>query len=581
MFNRPALSNRVIYARLLTYLRPYWKAFAIAVLGMVAIAATEPAFPAIMKYLLDRGFKTDDARMVWLIPSGIILLFLVRGIFTFCTSYLMTWISTRLITDLRREMFAKVLVLPTQVYHEQSAGKLISRLIYDVGNITEAATTVLVTIVRQSLTALALIAYLLYLDWKLTLITLAIGPLFAFIVKAFSQRIRAASRLTLASIRQVSHAIEESVLAHKVIKIFGGQAQQGERFRLETERLRRALMREAVPASAITPITHMAASVAIAIITYLALSQTTGQAGSSPGGFVSFITAMLMLISPIKQLTAVNSILQRGLAACESVFAFLDTPSEDDSGKLQQNRVKGAIVFDHVSFRYPGAERDALEDLNLSINAGQTVALVGASGGGKTTISALIPRFYPVSSGHIRIDGVDINDVTLASLRQNIALVSQEIVLFNSTIEANIAFGSSDSCSREDVIQAARAANAWDFIEQLPEGLDTPIGENGARLSGGQRQRIAIARALLKNAPILILDEATSALDTESERQVQAALATLMKNRTTLVIAHRLSTIERADLILVLDQGRIVEAGSHAELLKANGYYANLSRMQT
>ena len=581
MFNRPALSNRVIYARLLTYLRPYWKAFAIAVLGMVAIAATEPAFPAIMKYLLDRGFKTDDARMVWLIPSGIILLFLVRGIFTFCTSYLMTWISTRLITDLRREMFAKILVLPTQVYHEQSAGKLISRLIYDVGNITEAATTVLVTIVRQSLTALALIAYLLYLDWKLTLITLAIGPLFAFIVKAFSQRIRAASRLTLASIRQVSHAIEESVLAHKVIKIFGGQAQQGERFRLETERLRRALMREAVPASAITPITHMAASVAIAIITYLALSQTTGQAGSSPGGFVSFITAMLMLISPIKQLTAVNSILQRGLAACESVFAFLDTPSEDDSGKLQQNRVKGAIVFDHVSFRYPGAERDALEDLNLSINAGQTVALVGASGGGKTTISALIPRFYPVSSGHIRIDGVDINDVTLASLRQNIALVSQEIVLFNSTIEANIAFGSSDSCSREDVIQAARAANAWDFIEQLPEGLDTPIGENGARLSGGQRQRIAIARALLKNAPILILDEATSALDTESERQVQAALATLMKNRTTLVIAHRLSTIERADLILVLDQGRIVEAGSHAELLKANGYYANLSRMQT
>lgn len=581
MFNRPALSNRVIYARLLTYLRPYWKAFAIAVLGMVAIAATEPAFPAIMKYLLDRGFKTDDARMVWLIPSGIILLFLVRGIFTFCTSYLMTWISTRLITDLRREMFAKVLVLPTQVYHEQSAGKLISRLIYDVGNITEAATTVLVTIVRQSLTALALIAYLLYLDWKLTLITLAIGPLFAFIVKAFSQRIRAASRLTLVSIRQVSHAIEESVLAHKVIKIFGGQAQQGERFRLETERLRRALMREAVPASAITPITHMAASVAIAIITYLALSQTTGQAGSSPGGFVSFITAMLMLISPIKQLTAVNSILQRGLAACESVFAFLDTPSEDDSGKLQQNRVKGAIVFDHVSFRYPGAERDALEDLNLSINAGQTVALVGASGGGKTTISALIPRFYPVSSGHIRIDGVDINDVTLASLRQNIALVSQEIVLFNSTIEANIAFGSSDSCSREDVIQAARAANAWDFIEQLPEGLDTPIGENGARLSGGQRQRIAIARALLKNAPILILDEATSALDTESERQVQAALATLMKNRTTLVIAHRLSTIERADLILVLDQGRIVEAGSHAELLKANGYYANLSRMQT
>jgi len=581
MFDSPVLSNRAIYARLLTYLRPYWKAFALAVIGMVAIAATEPAFPALMKYLLDQGFKTEDPRMVWLIPLGIILLFVVRGIFTFCTSYLMTWISTRLITDLRREMFAKILVLPTQVYHEQSAGKLISRLIYDVSLITEAATTVLVTIVRESLTAVALIAYLLYLDWKLTLITLAIGPLFAFIVKAFSQRIRAASRLSMESIRLVSHAIEESVIAHKVIKIFGGQPQQSEHFRLETERLRRAMMREAVPASAITPITHLAASVAVAIITYLALSQTTGQAGSSPGGFISFITAMLMLISPIKKLTSVNSILQRGLSACESVFALLDSPSEDDSGQVDLVNVKGNIDFDHVSFTYPGADRTALENLNLSIGAGQTVALVGASGGGKTTISALIPRFYRVSAGHIRIDGFDINDLTLSSLRHNIALVSQDIVLFNSTIEANIAFGSRDTCSREDVIRAARAANAWDFIEQLPEGLDTPIGENGAKLSGGQRQRIAIARALLKNAPILILDEATSALDTESERQVQAALATLMKNRTTLVIAHRLSTIERADLILVLDQGRIVEAGTHAELLRANGHYANLSRLQT
>lgn len=581
MFKRPTLSNRTIYFRLLSYVRPYWKAFGLAVLGMVAIATTEPAFPAIMKYLLDQGFKTEDARMVWLIPVGIVVLFLIRGIFSFITSYLMTWTSTRLITDLRREMFAKILVLPTQVYHEQSAGKLISRLIYDVGHITEAATGVLITIVRESLTALALIAYLLYLDWKLTLITLAIGPLFAFIVKAFSQRIRAASRLTLESIRLVSHAIEESVLAHKVIKIFGGQPQQSERFRLDTERLRRAMMREAVPASAITPITHMAASVAIAIITYLALSQTTGQAGSSPGGFVSFITAMLMLISPIKQLTTVNSLLQRGLAACESVFALLDSPSEDDSGKIELIRAKGNIGFEHVSFCYPGADRVALEDINLQIEAGQTVALVGASGGGKTTISALIPRFYRVTSGHIRIDGIDINDLTLGSLRHNIALVSQEIVLFNSTIEANIAFGSRDTCSREDVIQAARAANAWDFIEQLPEGLDTPIGENGARLSGGQRQRIAIARALLKNAPILILDEATSALDTESERQVQAALATLMKNRTTLIIAHRLSTIERADHIVVLDQGRIVETGTHAELLRANGYYTNLSRLQT
>lgn len=581
MSNGLPQSNRVIYARLLSYLRPYWKACTLAVVGMVAIAMTEPLFPAIMKYLLDNGFQTQDARMVWLIPAGIVTLFLVRSVFVFSTGYLMMWISSRLVTDLRREMFAKILVLPTQIYHDQSSGKLISRLVYDVSNVSDAATSALVSIVRESFTALALIGYLLYLDWKLTLITLAIGPVIALIVKSFSKRMRAASRMSLDSIRLISHSIEETITAHKVIKIFGGQSQQSQRFWRDTERFRRAQMREAVPSSATTPITHIAAAVAVAIITYLALSQATGRAGASAGGFVSFITAMLMLIAPIKQLTSVNTTLQRGLAACESVFSLLDTPAEEDPGWQVLPRAQGNIAFEHVSFRYPGAERAALDDISFQIAAGQTVALVGASGGGKTTISALIPRFYRCTSGLIRIDGIDINDLTLASLRHNIALVSQDIVLFNDTVEANIAFGSRDTCSREEVIQAARAANAWDFIEQLPDGLDTPIGENGAKLSGGQRQRIAIARALLKNAPILILDEATSALDTESERQVQAALAVLMKNRTTLVIAHRLSTIERADRILVLDQGRIVETGTHAELLRAGGYYANLSQMQT
>ena len=581
MNNNLPQSNRAIYARLLSYLRPYWKACTLAVIGMVAIAMTEPLFPAIMKYLLDNGFQTQDARMVWLIPTGIVTLFLVRSVFVFSAGYLMMWISSRLVTDLRREMFAKILVLPTQIYHDQSSGKLISRLVYDVSNVSDAATSALVSIVRESLTALALIGYLLYLDWKLTLITLAIGPVIALIVKSFSKRMRVASRMSLDSIRQISHSIEETIAAHKVIKIFGGQSQQSQRFWRDTERFRRAQMREAIPSSATTPITHIAAAVAVAIITFLALSQTTGQAGASAGGFVSFITAMLMLIAPIKQLTSVNTTLQRGLAACESVFSLLDTPAEVDPGWEVLPRAQGNIAFEHVSFRYPGADRVALDDISFQIAAGQTVALVGASGGGKTTISALIPRFYRCTSGLIRIDGIDINDLTLASLRHNIALVSQDIVLFNDTVEANIAFGSRDTCSREKVIQAARAANAWDFIEQLPDGMDTPIGENGAKLSGGQRQRIAIARALLKNAPILILDEATSALDTESERQVQAALAVLMKNRTTLVIAHRLSTIERADRILVLDQGRIVETGTHAELLHAGGYYANLSQMQT
>lgn len=574
-------SSRALYLRLLTYIRPYWKMFVLAVIGMVGTAATEPAFPAIMKYLLDHGFQAPDTRLIWAIPLGIVLLFFIRGVLSFCTSYLMTWISTRLVADLRRQMFAKILTLPTQVFHDQSSGKLISRLLYDADNVNQAATNVLVSAVRDSLTVLALLAYLLYMDWKLTLVTLAIGPLIAFIIKSFSRRMRAASRLSLEAMRTISHTIEEAVGANKVIKIYGAQDQESRRFYEDTERFRRSMMREAIPASAITPITHIAASVAVAIITYLALSQSTGNGGTSAGGFVSFITAMLLLISPIKQLTSISPLMQRGLAACESVFNLLDTPAEDDSGRRDLIRARGDIEFDHVSFGYSGSEREALKDISFHVTAGQTVALVGGSGGGKTTISALIPRFYKPTAGQIRIDDIDINELSLVSLRNNIALVSQDIVLFNDTVESNIAFGSRGRCGREDVVTAAKAAQAWDFIQQLPNGLDTPIGEDGAKLSGGQRQRIAIARALLKNAPILILDEATSALDTESERLVQAALAVLMKNRTTLIIAHRLSTIEHADCILVMDQGLVVEMGTHAELLAAGGYYTNLTRMQS
>lgn len=575
-----APSNRVLYLRLLAYVRPYWKAFTLAVIGMVTTAATEPVFPAIMKYLLDQGFHTDDTRMVWLIPAGIVGLFLLRSVFVYVTGYLMMWISSRMVTDLRRAMFAKLLTLPSQHFDRHSAGQLISRLVYDVSHVSEAATSALVTMVRESLTALALLAYLLYLDWQLTLITLAVGPVIAYTVRTFGKRMRAASQKSLQAMRQISHTVEETVKAQKVVKVFGGQAHQSTRFYDATEQFRRAQMREAIPSSATTPITHIAASIAIAAITFLALSQTTGKAGASAGGFVSFVTAMLLLIAPLKQLTTINTMLQKGLAAAESVFALLDTPGEDDKGTQVLKRVRGDIWFDAVSFRYPEAERPALSNVNFQIAAGQTVALVGASGGGKTTISALIPRFYSASGGAVRVDGIDIQDCTLSSLRANIALVSQDVVLFNDTVEANIAFGTLGTHSRDDVIRAARAAHAWEFIEQLPEGLDTLIGENGARLSGGQRQRVAIARALLKNAPILILDEATSALDTESERQVQAALSVLMRNRTTLVIAHRLSTIEHADRILVLDQGRIVESGTHAELLATGGYYANLIRVQ-
>jgi subfamily B ATP-binding cassette protein MsbA len=548
---------------------------------MVCTAATEPVFPAIMKHLLDSGFRTSDVRMVWLIPASIVLLFLARGLLSFVTNYLMTWVSTRLVVDLRRAMFDKLIGAPTQIFHTQPASQWIARLLYDVDNINQAATNVLVTAVRESLTAVALLSYLVYLDWKLTLITLTVGPVIAVLIQSFGHRIRKASRASLESLRAVAHTVEETTVANKVIKIYGGQAQQRERFHAVTESFRRSMMKEAVPASALTPITHMTASIAIALIIYMALNRTMGQAGDTAGGFVSFITAMLLLISPIKQLTTISPILQRGLAACESVFGVLDAPVEADTGQAILSDCKGDIRFENVSFRYPGSDKLALDKINLQVQPGQTIALVGASGGGKSTLAALIPRFYTPDFGRITVDGVDIATLALTNLREHIALVSQDIVLLNDSIRANIAFGQSRSADDARVQEAAIAAHAWEFISQLPQGLDTLTGENGATLSGGQRQRIAIARALLKDAPILILDEATSALDTESERVVQEALVALMRNRTTLVIAHRLSTIERADLIVVLDQGRIVESGHHASLIQRNGYYANLQRLQT
>ena len=574
-------ADRALYLRFLGFIKPYWKAFFIAVVCMLLAASTEPAFPAIMKYLLDSGFHTTDVRLVWLIPASIVGLFFLRGVLSFVTNYLMIWVSTRLVVDLRRAMFDKLLYSPTHVFQTQPASQWISRLLYDVDNINLAATHVLVIAIRESLTALALIAYLLYLDWKLTLVALTVGPLIGVLIHSFGKRIRKASKASLVSMRSVAHTVEETTAASKVIKIYGAQPQQQERFHVVTESFRRSMMKEALPSSALTPVTHLAASLAVAFIIFIALNRSMVDSGTSAGGFVSFITALLLMISPIKQLSNISPILQRGLAACESVFGILDAPNEPDTGKSVLDHSQGKLAFKHVSFRYPGADRFALDDVSFTVGSGMTIALVGSSGGGKSTLASLISRFYGIDSGSITLDGIDINALTLASLRSHIALVSQDIVLLNDTVHANIAFGLSRNVDVKQVQEAAVAAHAWEFISQLPQGLNTVIGENGSTLSGGQRQRIAIARALLKNAPLLILDEATSALDTESERLVQVALATLMQNRTTLVIAHRLSTIERADQILVLDQGRIVETGTHATLLQANGYYANLSRMQS
>jgi len=534
-----------------------------------------------MKFLLDKGFQGQDSSLVWEIPLAIVMLFLIRALLSICTNYLMTWISTRLVVDLRREMFDKVLTLPSNVFQELSSGRLISRLMYDTDNVNQATTNVLVIAVRESLTSLALIGYLIYLDWRLTLITLTVAPVIALIIKGMSKRIRLASRQSLESLQAMSHTIEEATDAHKVIRIFRGQVQMRNRFLQVTESFRRSMMREAIPASALAPITHLVASVAVALITMLALTQGTGQGSASAGGFISFITAMLLLISPIKQLTSINPIMQRGLSASESIFQLLDMQDEPDKGSISLDRVKGDIRFQGVSFTYPGTDNLALDDVSFEIKAGQTVALVGGSGGGKSTVGSLIARFYSPTSGKILIDGVDIESVKLQCLREQLALVSQDIILFNDSLQANIAFGSGCVHSEDEIVNAAKAAHAWDFIQQLPQGLATRIGSGGSKLSGGQRQRLAIARALLKDAPILVLDEATSALDTVSERQVQAALEDLMRNRTTLIIAHRLSTIERADLILVLDRGKVVEQGTHKQLVSSGGYYANLMRLQS
>lgn len=573
-------SNRAIYLRLLGYVRPYRKVFGLAILGMALTALTEPLFPALMKPLLDKGFVPGNRSDLYLIPLALIAIFVVRGCLTYFTSYAMAWVTNRLIMDLRRQMFDRLLSLPTRFYDDQSSGVLISRVTYGVTDFTSAATTVLTALVRDALTVTGLLCYMLYYDWKLTLIALSVGPLIVGVVRKFGKRLRAATRRGYDAMAQISHILEETIGAHKVVKVFGGQRYEARRFEDVSNEFRVAAMRESMAASATVPLTQVASATALAVIIYVALLNSS-QNNVTVGGFVSFMTAMLMLLAPVKRLTEVNAPLQRGLTSAENIFSLLDQLPEDDCGAQPLPKERShEIVFDRVGFRYEGASRPALQDVFLTIPAGQTVALVGPSGSGKTTLATLLPRFYNAAEGRILIDGHDTQTLTLESLRAAIALVSQDVVLFNDTVAANIAYGSAAGATELEIITAARAANAWEFIRQMPQGLQTVVGENGVKLSGGQRQRLAIARAFLKNAPILILDEATSALDTESERQIQAALESLIHGRTTLVIAHRLSTVEHADRILVLDKGRVVEEGRHAELLALGGLYSHLYSLQ-
>jgi ATP-binding cassette, subfamily B, bacterial MsbA len=573
------MTNTALYLRLLAHVRPYRRVFALGVLGMVIVAATEPVLPALMKPLIEGTFVEKDADIVRWIPFAIVALFVLRGLATYLATYAVSWVGSRVVADLRNAMFAKLLTLPASYYDDEPSGSLVSKLTFDVTQVAAAATSVLTIVFKDSLSIVGLLAYLLWLNWKLTLLALVMAPLIVLVVLVVSRRLRASSREVQQAMGYITQVIEEAIGGHRVVKLYGGQDYEKRRFDEEANRVRRHLMKQISAAAASTPIVQLIAAVALGVIVYIATVQSSA-AQLSVGEFAAFITGMLLLTAPLKRITDINEHVQKGLAASESIFGLIDREDEPDHGTLAIGRARGEIRFENVGFNYGDAVQPALDSVSLVIAPGETVALVGPSGAGKSTFANLVPRFYHPSRGRVRLDGHDLEALTLASLRANIALVSQEVILFNDTVAANIAYGAMNPSSEKDIAAAAEAAHALEFIRTLPEGMATLVGENGVKLSGGQRQRIAIARALLKNAPVLVLDEATSALDTESERHVQSALEALMQGRTTIVIAHRLSTVERADRIVVLDRGRVVETGTHRELLQRRGIYDRLYRTQ-
>jgi len=577
--SHPTLSGRALYLRLLGHVRPYRQAVLAAVLAMVVGGLADAAIVKVVGPLVNELFVRRNRELAILLPLLVVAVFFVSGLASFASGFFMQWTAQHVILDLRRAMFSKVLRLPPAYFDEIATAKLVTRFTNDVNNLSEASTTVTTTLVRDSVTVIALVAVLLASNWKLTLITFVVIPPIALVVRAFSRRLRQMSRESMRAIGGIATVLDEAISNQRVVRVFGGQEYESKRFEEAGQRIRRFNMKQAVAAAGTVPVTQLIVACAIAAIIYFAAGQAF--AGSTDvGDFIEFIGATGLLLQPLKRLTGINEQLQRGLAACESVFGLVDEEPEEDRGTVEIARAKGAIRFENISLSYLQGTRTALTNVSLDIRPGETVALVGPSGSGKSSLIHLLPRFYHPDSGRITLDGHDLESLKLESLRKQISLVSQNVVLFNDTVAANIAYGRADQAAEADIVRAAEAAHAMEFIRTLPQGLATPIGENGAMLSGGQRQRIAIARAILKDAPILLLDEATSALDTESERAVQAALDALMQGRTTIVIAHRLSTIEKADRIVVLSQGRVVEIGPHGDLVAAGGVYAGLHRLQ-